>query len=163
MHPGTNLFLLMTDYNHSCVNQNLITIFVCTMYTIPHMRACIHLHTNTRTHARIQTMKSGNTQVSYCALLRESESERGWAIVYIQSKGYIYMYIQSTDLEYQDLCLFHVTHARTQARTHKSTRVHMDAYIHINKHTNAVVWVCVCVCERECICAWVRVWGCVKK
>jgi len=59
--------------------------------------------------------------------------------IYIQSKGYIYMFIQSTDLEYQDLCLFHVTHAHTHARTHKSTRVHMNAYIHMYNHTKTVV------------------------
>jgi len=60
--------------------------------------------------------------------------------IYIQSKGYIYTYIQSTDLEYQDLRLFHVTHARTHARTHAQiyTRT-MNAYIHKYNHTQTVV------------------------
>jgi len=81
--------------------------------------------------------------------------------IYIQSKGYIYMYIQSTDLEYQDLRLFHVTHARTHARSQKSTRVHMNAYILMYNRTKTIVWVCVCVCERVymCVCACAR--GCV--
>ena len=32
-----------------------------------------------------------------------------------------------------------ICHARTHARTHRSTRVHMNAYIHMHKNTNAVV------------------------
>ena len=72
--------------------------------------------------------------------------------IYIQSKGYIYTYLQSTDLEYQDLRLFHVTHERTHARTRKSTRVPMNAYIHMYNHTRQSCE-CTCVCVRECVCA----------
>ena len=79
-----------------------------------------------------------------------------WVYAYNPKATHICKY----NIEYQDLRLFHVTHARPQTRahthTHKSTRVHMNAYIHMHNHTNTVVWVCVCVREsvyvRECVC-----------
>jgi len=78
--------------------------------------------------------------------------------IYIQPKDYMYSYMESKDLEYQDLRLFHVMHACTPAHTHAHThaQIYSCTYECLHPHAQPHKHSRVSVCERERESAYVR-------
>jgi len=87
-----------------------------------------------------------------------------WIHGYVHTTQRLHTYVNTIQRSwYQDLRLFHVTHAHPPAHTHAHThaQIYSCTYecIHPHAQPHKHSRVSVCVRERVCICAWVRVWG----